>query len=177
MTETEKADGAEGAAGAAPAAALDIRRATERDASAIGDVWLASWRATFDFPPGHPDDDVRRWLAETLLPSSEAWAAVDDGGTPVALLALSDTMVEQLYVAPAWIGRGVGRRLIELAKARRPQGLDLYCFAVNTRARHFYERHGFQAIAFGDGSGNEEGQPDVRYAWRPEAPRHHRQAP
>jgi GNAT superfamily N-acetyltransferase len=120
---------------------------------------------------------VRRWLAETLLPSSEAWAAVDDGGTPVALLALSDTMVEQLYVAPAWIGRGVGRRLIELAKARRPQGLDLYCFAVNTRARHFYERHGFQAIAFGNGSGNEEGQPDVRYAWRPEAPRHHRQAP
>jgi len=170
MTDAEEAEDAEGAAGAQPAADLDIRRTTEGDGPAIGDLWLASWRATFDFPPGHPDDVVRRWLTETLVPSSEAWVAVDDGGTPVALLALSDTMVEQLYVAPAWIGRGVGRRLIELAKARRPEGLDLYCFAVNTRARRFYERHGFHAIAFGDGTGNEEGQPDVRYAWRPEAP-------
>ena len=52
-------------------------------------------------------------------------------------------MVEQLYVAPAWIGHGVGRRLIDLAKARRPDGLDLYCFQANTRARRFYERNGF----------------------------------
>jgi hypothetical protein len=32
-------------------------------------------------------------------------------------------------------------------------------------ARRFYERHGFTAIAFDGGSGNEEGCPDVRYAW------------
>jgi hypothetical protein len=29
------------------------------------------------------------------------------------------------------------------------------------------ERHGFEPVELGDGSGNEEHQADVRYAWRP----------
>ena len=41
--------------------------------------------------------------------------------------------------------------------------LRLYTFARNEGARRFYERHGFVAVAFGDGSGNQEGEPDVRY--------------
>jgi pimeloyl-ACP methyl ester carboxylesterase/ribosomal protein S18 acetylase RimI-like enzyme len=149
------------------AADVQIRRARPDDATAIGDVWLTSWRATFDFPPGHPDTDVRRWLAEELVPRNETWVAVDPAGRVVAVMALSDTMVEQLYVAPDWIGRGLGRRLIALARERRPAGLDLYCFQANGRARAFYEYLGFVAIAYGDGSGNEERQPDIRYAWRP----------
>jgi pimeloyl-ACP methyl ester carboxylesterase/GNAT superfamily N-acetyltransferase len=146
-----------------------IRRAGPEDADVIGDVWLTSWRATFDFPPAHPDADVRRWLSEELLPKSEVWVAVDrdGGGRVVGFIALSTSMVEQLYVAPDWIGRGVGGRLITLAKGRRPDGLDLYCFQVNAFARRFYERRGFVPIAFGDGSTNEERQPDIRYAWRP----------
>ena len=76
-------------------------------------------------------------------------------------------MVDQLYVAPAWIGRGAGRRLLDLVKERRPDGFDLYCFTVNARARAFYERHGLEAVAVGDGSRNAEHQPDIRYRWRP----------
>lgn len=147
--------------------AVTIRRAEPADADGIGDVWLTSWRATFDFPPGHPDADVRNWLATELVPRHETWVSVDTAGVVVGLMALSETMLEQLYLAPAWIGRGLGRRLVALAQARRPAGLELYCFAVNARARRFYEGQGFKAIAFGDGSGNEEHQPDVRYAWRP----------
>jgi pimeloyl-ACP methyl ester carboxylesterase/GNAT superfamily N-acetyltransferase len=146
-----------------------LRRAGPEDASGLGDVWLSSWRATFDFPPAHPDADVRRWLAEELLPATETWVAVDPDadGRVVGLMALSASMVEQLYVAPEWIGRGIGARCIELAKERRPDGLDLYCFQANVPARRFYEHHGFVPIAFGDGSNNQERQPDVRYAWRP----------
>ena len=70
-------------------------------------------------------------------------------------------------VGPHRCRKGVGRRLIELAKERRPGGLDLYCFAVNATARRFYERNGFAPVAFGDGSGNEERQPDVLYRWTP----------
>ena len=33
--------------------------------------------------------------------------------------------------------------------------------------RDFYERWGFKAVRFGDGSGNEEKCPDVLYEWRP----------
>ena len=149
-------------------AAFAIRPATARDAPSIADVWLASWRATFDFEPAHPDEDVHRWVREELLLEAENWVAVNpaDGDRVIALLGLSDTMVEQLYVRPEWIGRGVGHELLELAKRRRPDGLELYCFAANDRARHFYERNGFMAVAFGDGSGNMERQPDVLYRWR-----------
>jgi RimJ/RimL family protein N-acetyltransferase len=40
--------------------------------------------------------------------------------------------------------------------------LRLYTFARNEGARRFYERHGFAPVAFGDGSANQEGEPDVR---------------
>jgi GNAT superfamily N-acetyltransferase len=146
---------------------IAIRRADTADGPALGDVWLSSWRATFDFPPGHPDDEVRTWLANELLPSRETWVATDPAGHVVALMALTDSMVDQLYVSPDWIGHGIGGRLIDLAKARRPDGLDLFCFQANARARRFYEGRGFAAVATGDGSGNEEHQPDIRYAWRP----------
>ena len=150
---------------------VEIRPAGPADGPALGDVWLAAWRATFDFPPAHPDADVRRWLAEEMLAAHEVWVATDpdENNRVVGFISLSSDMVAQLYVAPERIGRGIGDRLLELAKARRPDGLDLFCFRVNGFARRFYERRGFVPIAFGDGSGNEEAQPDVRYAWRPTA--------
>lgn len=150
-------------------AAFEIRPATPEDATPIADVWLESWRATFDFAPAHPDEDVRRWVREELLLEAEDWVATDPsrGDRVIALLGLSDVMVEQLYVRPEWIGKGVGHGLLDLAKRRRPDGLELYCFAANDRARRFYERNGFTAVAFGDGSGNMERQPDVLYRWRP----------
>ena len=80
---------------------LVIRRAEDEDGPGIVDVWLTSWRATFDFPPGAPDDQVRTWLTTELVPNHETWVAADPESEDrvVALMALSDTMVEQLYVA------------------------------------------------------------------------------
>jgi pimeloyl-ACP methyl ester carboxylesterase/GNAT superfamily N-acetyltransferase len=144
-----------------------IRRAHRADAVGVGDVWLGSWRATFDFEPAHPDDDVRRWLADELIPRSEVWLAEEANGRIVAVMALSESMVEQLYIAPDRTGRGLGTRLLGLAQARRPAGLDLFCFQVNTQARSFYEHRGFVAVGYGDGKDNDERQPDVRYRWRP----------
>ena len=92
---------------------------------------------------------------------------MDAGGSVVAIMALEGDDLGQLYVHPDWLGRGVGSRLVELAKQQKPGGLRLYTFQVNDRARRFYERHGFVAEWFGDGSANEERQPDVRYVWHP----------
>jgi ribosomal protein S18 acetylase RimI-like enzyme len=50
--------------------------------------------------------------------------------------------------------------------ARLPRPVRLYTFAANTGARRFYERYGFVAIAYGDGSHNEERTPDVLYELR-----------
>jgi GNAT superfamily N-acetyltransferase len=146
-----------------------LRPADDADAEGMADVFLASFQATYDFPLAHTDEQVRSWVRDILAPQCEMWVCVDDGGAVVAFMALTTDQVDQLYVAPGRTGRGIGGRLLELAQARRPDGLDLYTFQVNAGARRFYERHGFVAVTFGDGSGNEEGQPDVRYAWRPTA--------
>ena len=54
------------------------------------------------------------------------------------------------------------------AKARAGgEGLELWTFQVNARARRFYERNDFVEAELTDGSGNEEREPDVRYVWRP----------
>jgi len=135
----------------------------------MADVWLASFKATYDFPAAHTDDEVRGWITSSLAGRDEAFVAIDpETGQVVALMSLEKDDLDQLYVHPDWLGRGIGSRMVELAKQRRPGGFGLYTFQVNERARRFYERRGLVATWFGDGSANEEHQPDVRYEWRPE---------
>jgi ribosomal protein S18 acetylase RimI-like enzyme len=55
--------------------------------------------------------------------------------------------------------------LLEQAKALLGSPIRLYTFQANQGARRFYERHGFRAVAFGDGSNSEERCPDVLYEW------------
>ena len=146
-------------------AGTGIRRATADDAPAVADVWLAAFGATYEFPAAHSDEDVRDWVRETLLPSTETWVA-DEDGSVVGIMSLTPGWVEQLYVLPEASGGGIGSRFIEHAKDRQPDGLQLWTFAVNAGARRFYERHGFVVAELTDGAGNEERQPDVRYTWR-----------
>jgi ribosomal protein S18 acetylase RimI-like enzyme len=103
-----------------------------------------------------------------MLPSHETWVAVTADGSVVGFLALRPPGdLDQLYLAPGWTGRGIGSRLLDLAKARMPGGFELYTFQVNSRARRFYERHGLEVVDLDGGERNQERQPDVRYAWRP----------
>lgn len=90
------------------------------------------------------------------------------GGGLAAMMVLHDGEIDQLYVDPGYQGRGLGGRLVELAKRRSPSGLALWTFQVNRSAQRFYERHGFVAVERTDGSGNEEQEPDVRYVWTPD---------
>jgi GNAT superfamily N-acetyltransferase len=147
-----------------------IRRAAADDAAAVAEVYLRSFHTALPtIRLAHTDDEVRGWFATVVVPdpSRETWVAVTSDGGVVGMMVLGTDMLEQLYLLPEARGGGLGDRFIELAKARRPDGLGLYAFRVNMPARRFYERHGFRAVDFGDGSGNEEREPDVRYAWAP----------
>jgi GNAT superfamily N-acetyltransferase len=146
------------------AAAL-IRPAGAADAPAVAAVW---WRARLDAVPAipapvHDEADVARWVAEVLVPAGGTWVALD-GKHVVAMFSLRPGWIDQLYVDPSRQGRGIGAELVEVAKDRAPDGLELWAFQSNTRARRFYERHGFVAVGWTDGD-NEERAPDVRYRW------------
>jgi len=110
----------------------------------------------------HDDDDVRAYFS-VVLSTREVWVIEMDDRL-VAMLVLDNDEVDQLYVDPEWTGRGLGSQLIDVAKDRSPSGLKLWTFQSNTRARQFYEQHGFIAGEMTDGE-NEEGAPDVRYRW------------
>ena len=69
------------------------------------------------------------------------------GKSLVGFLALKSASgcLDQLFIAPAVQGTGVGRRLLELAKQLLPDGLWLRTAVDNRRACRFYERSGLRA--------------------------------
>lgn len=143
-----------------------LRSAQAGDAAPIADVWLRSFDAGLPtVRRAHTDDEVRGWIRDVLLDRHEVSVALVDGAV-VGVLATSAGWLDQLYIDPDWQGRGIGSRLVELAKRQQPTELQLWTFQVNRGAQRFYERLGFVEVERTDGSGNEEREPDVRYLWR-----------
>ncbi|MFG2355764.1 GNAT family N-acetyltransferase [Streptomyces sp. NPDC048521] len=145
-----------------------LRRALAADARAAADVWLRSFAAALPtVVRPRTDDDVRDYFRDVVVPLREIWVAEAAGTGIVGLMVLNGELLSQLYLEPEWRGRGLGDRFVALAKERSPGGLTLWTFQVNKPAHRFYERHGFTAVEFTDGSDNEEREPDVRYVWQP----------
>lgn len=147
-----------------------IRPAQPADADAVADIYLAARRRFLPYAPiAHSEADVRAWIAGHLIAFGGVWVA-EERGAALGMLALAEDeqarWIDQLYVRPDRVGGGVGTLLLRHALDRLAAPVRLYTFQANAGARRFYERHGFQAVAFGDGSGNEERCPDVLYEWR-----------
>ena len=143
-----------------------IRQARHTDAGDSAEVFLRSREfGVPNVPLEHTDSEVRRWMADEVVGRTDMWVAELDG-TLVGLMVLEPGWITHLYLDPAWMGRGLGKRFMELAQKRHPTGLQLWTFQDNEGSRRFYERHSFVAVEFGDGTGNEERAPDVRYYWK-----------
>jgi GNAT superfamily N-acetyltransferase len=141
-----------------------VRRATSRDAEAVARLFDRALSAMTYLPVVHTFDENLAWFGARIS-EDEAWVW-EDGEVRGYMLLGADELLH-LYLDVGYTGNGIGTQLLELAKRRRPEGFTLWTFQQNEGARRFYERHGLRAIAFGDGSGNEERVPDVRYEWRP----------
>jgi GNAT superfamily N-acetyltransferase len=142
---------------------IALRRAEPADADAAAEVWLRSRHAAVPVVPApvHTDAEVRHHFQTVVVPTRETWLAVV-GEAVVGVMVLDGDEVDQLYVDPDWQRRGVGSTLLQLAQARRPGGLALWTFQSNGPARRFYERHGFLAVAWTDGSTNDGSSPHGR---------------
>jgi GNAT superfamily N-acetyltransferase len=153
---------------------VSLRAADAEDACVVAEVYLASRKVHLPYAPlAHTDDQVRHWIHEVLIPDGGVTVAVA-GRTVIGMMATSIDedgcgWVDQLYLAPRQVSRGVGSALLAVGLARLPRPVRLYTFQQNVAARRFYERHHFVPIAFTDGSGNEEGCPDVLYELGPAA--------
>ena len=140
---------------------IALRPATGSDASAIAKLMRAALDAFDWMPLLHTPAEDFAFIRDIVLPRQQVTVAVA-GNRIVGFIAVSGEWVEQLYLDPAWTGQGIGSRLLRHATGALPS-IRLHCFQANTGARRFYERHGFRAEAFGDGTSNEEGLPDILY--------------
>src|SRR5215470_4433117 len=147
----------------------EIRSARSDDAEAIADVHLDSRREAMPWLPVlHSRGEMIAYFAGHVLVHEEVLVA-EVNELVVGFMALEGDRVDHLYIAPAYQGRRIGDTLLAMAKELRPSGLTLWTFQRNSRARRFYEGRGFVASEVTDGSSNEEREPDVLYAWLPNA--------
>lgn len=95
--------------------------------------------------------------------------AVADG-ILVGFLALKPAaaLLDQLFVAPARQGWGIGTLLLDHAKAAMPGGFTLHTAAEDARARAFYASAGL--VEVGTGLHPELGHALVDYRWNARSP-------
>lgn len=148
---------------------LRLRRLAPRDAALLAPLARAAFRATFaGLVPARLLDGVTRQritaarLRRALAAPGAAWTLAVEDGVPVGYAGLSageappcvrgqrPLELERLYLLPAAIGRGVGRRLMahamREARRRRAGVLWLLCWEKNARALRFYRRAGFRSV-------------------------------
>ena len=146
--------------------AVRLRAATAGDAEEITRVFLASRAASLPYLPRvHSDEDTLAWITHVVLPGSRVWVAEGAAGELLGFASLDGDELDQLYLRPGTLRRGTGTLLLDRVKKASRGELSLYTFQRNSAARAFYERHGFVAVAYDDGSRNEEKEPDVLYRW------------
>jgi ribosomal protein S18 acetylase RimI-like enzyme len=146
-----------------------FRPATQSDAKAVAQVYLRSRREFVSFAPiVHSDEAIYQWVRDILIPISQV-TVVEQDDKIIGMMVLSTDRetgwIDQLYLHPDVVSCGIGTQLIERAKAELGSPIRLYTFQENQGATRFYERHGFKAIQYGDGSENEEECPDILYEW------------
>ena len=122
-----------------------IRPAHPDEHDAVARVWMESWVST-------GLEDASDTLLATLQTRvryeiDNGWSlfVADDEGRLAAMLALhlSRRYLGQLFVAPDYQGRSLGRRLLAFAREKMPDEIALRCVRENEKAWRWYQREGF----------------------------------
>jgi ribosomal protein S18 acetylase RimI-like enzyme len=140
---------------------IEIRRALPEEADALTGIALAAKRHW-----GYPESWMALWTPElTFHPdyfeANESWAAVTDGRL-VGFYTLQErdgnAWLENLWVAPEYMGRGVGRTLwAHAVNQSRRHGFRLLRFESDPNAAGFYEKMGAHKV--GERKSAVDGQP------------------
>ncbi len=121
---------------------MNIRPYTAEDAQEVLRIWYDASLISHDFVPAEFWESERENIITIYVPLAETWVA-EEAGKVVGFMALIQHVLGGLFVDPDHQGRGVGTALVEFAKARKGL-LEVDVFTQNTRARKFYEKHGFR---------------------------------
>jgi GNAT superfamily N-acetyltransferase len=122
-----------------------IRPARSDEYDEVARVWMESWVST------GLAEASRSLLANLRVrvrhEIEKGWSlfVADDRGALAAMLALylSEKYLDQLFVAPRWQGKNLGRTLLAFTRTQLPNEIWLRCVRENEKAWRWYEREGF----------------------------------
>jgi GNAT superfamily N-acetyltransferase len=122
-----------------------IRPARPDEYDEVARVWMNSWASVGI--EAASDDLLEKLRARVPAEVAKGWSlyVADDGGVIAAMLALHlpDNYLDQLFVAPEYQGKSVGRMLLAYTRERLPDEIWLRCVRENEKAWRWYEREGF----------------------------------
>jgi ribosomal protein S18 acetylase RimI-like enzyme len=108
----------------------------------------------------------RRGIREDLAKQYAIHVATERSRV-VGFIGFNGDELDTLFVSPARPNRGIGKQLLDFAKAARPNGFWLRTLVQNTGARRFYEREGLRYIK--TTLRRRPGYGSAWYEWRPGA--------
>ena len=115
------------------------------DAAKVHSIsWKESHKAfcTPDFIQMHSPERQQNYLQEKMDDGSAVFMLVDN--EPVAVVSITDSLIEDLYVLPEMQNRGYGSELLRFAISKCESKPTLWILENNHNARRLYERMGFK---------------------------------
>ncbi len=106
-------------------------------------VWENSVRATHLFLSEEEINNIKKYVPQAITGVAHLVVAEDEKNVPVAFMGIENSMLEMLFVAPEYRGKGIGRQLLKYGIDR----YDIRKLAVNEQnpqAKDFYEHMGFE---------------------------------
>ena len=138
-----------------------IRELRRTDIDAVGELWLAANRQAHPFiAPGYWEDNLN--AVKEMLPQAEVYVD-EDGGKIRGFVGVNGEHIEGIFVAENLRSQGIGKRLLDILKAKKP-ALCLNVYQKNERAIRFYLREGFAIHS--EGVDEDTGEKDDLMVWR-----------
>ncbi len=146
---------------------IELRAATKDDVETIVQILSKSRAEYIPYAKSfHTRDEYRNWVFGNLLLTHDVVIAQFEGVDVGVLATTVDDQyawINQLYLAPGFLGQGIGKYLLDYAFKVLPRPIRLWTFQENIRAIKFYEKNGFYSVNYTDGEGSEEKSPYVLY--------------
>jgi ribosomal protein S18 acetylase RimI-like enzyme len=122
-----------------------IRPARAEEYDEIARVWMENWASTgLEAPSNYLLANLRARLRREI---EHGWSlfVADDIGSIAAMLAihLPKLYLDQLFVAPEYQSRSLGRKLLAFTRTQLPDEIYLRSVRENEKAWRWYEREGF----------------------------------
>lgn len=141
-----------------------IRAATADDLPACAAIINDYIDATDWLPRLQSREAIASYFAPAILDERTVLVAELDGEVAGYLTMTPGGMVPALYLAPRARGQGIGKALLDRAKAASLGMINLTVFEPNHAARRFYEREGFAELPEAR-KVEEEGVPILLMRW------------